>query len=103
MAFDFTLAIARLGGTGSTGAALREKYPELDFLFDELDDLREQVEEMVDADLYGQTRDKLEIAQDNAADLRDQMESVIFAAKFDTEVEEQISAWVGWADRIAML
>tara|TARA_R110000851_G_scaffold174949_4_gene321182 strand:- start:1550 stop:1903 length:354 start_codon:yes stop_codon:yes gene_type:complete len=54
MPFDITLAIAKLplnNGQPDT-ALLRERYPELRFLFDHLDDARADAEETVPTEQY---------------------------------------------------
>lgn len=108
MAFDFTLAIARMQDCDKpTSAELRQRYPELGFLFDELDDLRAGVRYYGDpaelAEAVGDRADEAAVlydlaeeAQDRFAQLRDLM---LTLQRFDAA--EGIQSELGQAANLA--
>ena len=74
--FDFDLAIARLDAAATFGdadghkdlARLRPRYPELDFVFDELETLREA--ETVGRDEFDQLQDAADAEHETVVELR---------------------------------
>lgn len=91
MPFDATLAIARLAHSESTSldsgfalAALRERYPELDFIFNELADLREStgnlplgIDTVPDlAEAYDKESDRASRLAEALMDTRDRLDQI---------------------------
>lgn len=67
MSFDFALAIAKLEGEPNLDA-LRGRYPELSFVFDELENLREDQSDMVKKSELTFAEGQIERLQDNLDD-----------------------------------
>ena len=77
MPLDMTLAIAKLDNASNLDP-LRERYPELTFVFDELDDARAVAADSVKAEDYDHIENQLDIAErdrDHEIELRRGIES----------------------------
>lgn len=77
MPLDMTLAIAKLDNANNLDP-LRERYPELGFVFDELDDAREAAADTVSKEDYNYIENELDIVErdrDHEIELRRGIES----------------------------
>lgn len=79
MAFDFALAIEKLQGYGYSHAPItaemRDKYPELDFLFDEIDASRYDLSKYGSAEDVIDERDDAKSEADRLAELVDEADN----------------------------
>lgn len=89
--FDIQLAIAKLETNGTD--RLREKYPELGFVFDELDDLREQAGYSVSQDEFDELEREKTSIELRLDELRNR-NGFFFIHGFDPYPKRAIMGWI---------